>query len=151
MRIAIPVADLGKGKNIIAGTLSAIGQLCLYDVEARDCLWLKVSELAPNLGELLPALESRSVTDIISAKMQPMALKVLVNRGFQVYQSHGSDLNENIRLHAQNGLCRFDMQELLADAQLCGGACDSCDTTCETPTAETTLEASVKQFIQINR
>jgi hypothetical protein len=134
MRIAVPVSDLSAdGRQRVAATLSATGFLCLYDQEAQNYQWLNVSELAPNLGELLPALENSTVTDIISANMQPMALKVLVNKGFNVFKSNGHNLDENLRLHAIHSLSRFNMEQLLSEKDLCSGACGDCDTTCETP------------------
>ena len=59
---------------------------------------MKTLELAPNMGELLPALERENVSTIISRQVQPMALKVLVNKGFSVYKSIGDLLDENICL-----------------------------------------------------
>jgi hypothetical protein len=135
MRVAIPVTDLSAdGRQVVAATLNATGYMCLYDLETDSCQWLSVSELAPNLGELLPALGHRSVTDIISVNMQPMALKVLVNKGFKVFKSSGNNLYENIRLHTAHHLTCFDMEQLLAETNLCSGACGDCDTTCETAT-----------------
>jgi len=132
MKIAIPVTDLNSGRNTIAATLSATGQLCLFDRESNDLSWMKVSDLAVNLGDLLPALEKRSITDILSANMQPMALKVLVNKGFRVYQSNGTDLFENLNSWKDERLSYFNMQQLLSETNACGGVCDSCNTTCET-------------------
>lgn len=131
MRIAIPVKNLDTGRNNIANTLDANGHLCLYDKETAELHWLKVSDLAANLGDLLPALEQQSVTEILSVNMHPMALKVLVNKGFHVYRTQGSNLRYNLSLWKAERLPKFGMNELLADAQLCGGVCDSCDTTCD--------------------
>jgi hypothetical protein len=135
MRVAIPVTDLSaNGRQVVAATLNATGYMCLYDLETTNYQWLRVSELAPNLGELLPALGHRSVTDIISVKMQPMALKVLVNKGFKVFKSSGNNLDENIRLYIAHHLTCFEMEQLLAETDHCSGACGDCDTTCETAT-----------------
>lgn len=135
-RVAIPVKNLDSGRNHIAKTLDANGHLCLYDKDTTELHWLKVSDLAANLGDLLPALEQQSVTEILSANMHPMALKVLVNKGFKVYRTHGSNLRYNLSLWKAERLPIFGMQALMAEAQLCGGACDSCDTTCESPSTK---------------
>lgn len=136
MRIAIPVKDLHSGRNNIAKTLDANGHLCFYDQATTELNWMKVSELADNLGELLPALEQRSVTDILSLNMHPMALKVLINKGFKVYRTQGSNLQYNLSLWKAERLPPFILQDLMAETSMCGGTCDSCDTTCE-PTSDT--------------
>lgn len=135
-RIAIPVKNLDSGRNNIANTLDANGHLCLYDKDTTELHWLKVSELAANLGDLLPALEQQSVTEILSVNIHPMALKVLVNKGFRVYRTQGSNLRYNLSLWKAERLSTFGMQELMAETELCGGTCDSCDTTCESPSTK---------------
>jgi len=132
MRIAIPVKDLHAGRNNIAKTLDANGHLCLYDQVTTELNWMKVSELADNLGELLPALEQQSVTEILSLNMHPMALKVLINKGFRVYKTQGSNLQYNISLWKAERLPPFILQDLMVETSMCGGSCGSCDTTCET-------------------
>lgn len=132
MRIAIPVKNLDSGRNSIAKTLDANGHLCLYDTQTSELKWLKVSELASNLGELLPALEKHSVTEICSVGMHPMALKVLVNKGFIVYRAQGSNLRYNLSLWKAERLSTFGMKELMAETMGCGGGCESCETDCET-------------------
>jgi len=131
MRVAIPVKNLDSGRNNIANTLDANGHLCLYDKDTTELHWLKVSDLAVNLGELLPALEKHSVTEILSVNMHPMALKVLVNKGFSVYRTNGSNLRYNLSLWKAERLRKFEMKELMTETQLCGGGCESCDTTCD--------------------
>jgi predicted Fe-Mo cluster-binding NifX family protein len=131
MKIAIPVLDLNAQKNRIAGGLNATGHLCIYDDTTGESLWMKTSELAANMGDLLPALEQKNIIDIITFKVQPMALKVLVNKGFRVYQSIGDKLDENLRSFSQNELAPFAMESAMLDAALCGGACDSCKTDCK--------------------
>lgn len=138
MRIAIPVLNLGKGKYIIAETLNAKGQLCIYERETQKSQWLKISDLVSDLNELFSTFQQKSITDIISTKMQPMALKILVDKGFQVYQSQGNDLNKNIDLHEKGQLFKFDMQHLLANINLCEGACNTCDTSCDDATEKET-------------
>jgi hypothetical protein len=132
MRVAIPVKNLDTGRNNIADTLDANGNICLYDNDTTEIHWLKVRDLAANLGDLLPALESRSVTEILSVNMHPMALKVFVNRGFQVYRTQGSNLRYNLSLWKAERLPKFDMHELMSKSQGCGGTCDSCNTACDT-------------------
>lgn len=133
LKVAIPVKNSDSGRNNIAKTLDANGHLCLYDKETFELNWLKVSDLAANLGDLLPALEQQSVTEILSVNMHPMALKVLINKGFRVYRTQGSNLRYNLSLWKAERLSKFGMQDLMAESQLCSGACSSCDTTCETP------------------
>jgi len=60
-----------------------------------------------------------------------MALKVLVNRGFRVYKSVGDRLDRNIGLLATDELDPFNMEAAMANAAVCGGACDACVTDCE--------------------
>jgi len=132
MKIAIPVIDQELHRNNIAGGLNVIGYVCIYDTERMQGRWMKTLELAPNMGELLPALERENVSIIISRQVQPMALKVLVNKGFSVYKSLGDHLlDENIGMLIKNELITFDMESAMANAAFCGGACGVCTTDCE--------------------
>jgi predicted Fe-Mo cluster-binding NifX family protein len=131
MKIAIPVIDKESQRNRIAGNLSVIGCLCIYDTVSSEGRWMKTIELAPNMGELLPALERENVSAVISRQLHPMALKVLVNKGFSVYKSVGELLDENIRLLIKNELLTYDMEEVMANAAACGSACEACSTDCE--------------------
>ena len=136
MRIAIPVIDKDLHRNRIAGGLNVIGYVCIFDTGSGEGRWMKTLDLAPNMGELLPALESENVSTIISRQVQPMALKVLVNKGFSVYKSVGDLLDENIRMLIKNELVTFDMEAAGTNAAVCGGACGVCTTDCETPNPE---------------
>ena len=131
MRLAIPVIDQELQRNRIAGGLNVIGYVCIFDTESGEGRWMKTLDLAPNMGELLPALESENISTIISRQVQPMALKVLVNKGFRVYKSIGDLLDENIRMLIKNELVIFDMEAAMANATVCGGACEVCTTDCE--------------------
>lgn len=132
MRIAIPVKNLDSGRNNIADTLDANGHLCLYDKSTTEIHWMKVSDLAANLSDLLPALEKHAVTEILSVNMHPMALKVLVSKGFCVYRTRGSNLRYNLSLWKAERLPKFDLKTLMTESQRCGGGCERCDTACET-------------------
>ena len=131
MRIAIPVIDKELQRNRIAGSLNVIGYICIYDTVMQAGHWMKTLELAPNMGELLPALERENVSIIISRQVQPMALKVLVNKGFRVYKSIGDLLDENVGKLLENKLITFDMEAAMVNAAVCGGACEGCVTDCE--------------------
>ena len=131
MRIAIPVIDKELQRNRIAGSLNVIGYICIYDTVMQAGRWMKTLELAPNMGELLPALERENVSIIISRQVQPMALKVLVNKGFRVYKSIGDLLDENVGKLLENKLITFDMEAAMVNAAVCGGACEGCVTDCE--------------------
>jgi len=131
MKIAIPVLDKELQSNRIAGSFNVIGFICIYDTEVRAGRWMKTLDLAPNMGELLPALERERVYTVISRQVQPMALKVLVNKGFSVYKSIGNLLDENIDKFINNELITFDMEAAMANAAVCGGACAVCSTDCD--------------------
>jgi len=130
MKIAIPVIDKELQSNQIAGSLNVIGYLCIYDTEILQGRWMKTLELAPNMGELLPALELENVSTVISRQIHPMALKVLVNKGFRVYKSIGIQLDENISMFINNKLTVFDMVDAMTDTAACGGLCAVCSTDC---------------------
>jgi len=134
MKIAIPVVDLEENKNLISKGLTATGQICIHDNSTMESVWMKTAELAENMGELLPALEKRQVSVIITSKVQPMALKVLVNKGFYVYKSKGDRLEENILSFNRNELSIFNMDSAMVDAIFCGGSCDICNTDCQEST-----------------
>ena len=131
MKIAIPVIDKESQRNRIAGSLNVIGCLCIYDTVNSEGRWMKTLELAPNMGELLPALERENISTIISRQVQPMALKVLVNKGFSVYKSNGDVLDDNIGMLIKNELLLFDMEAAMTNTVVCGGACGVCSTDCD--------------------
>lgn len=130
MKIAIPIIDATKNKYTIASSLSVNGYLCLYDSNSNAGRWMKTIELAPDMGELLHELERKAVRIIITEQIHPMALKVLVNKGFEVFQSKGNALGENIRFYNDKKLKKFNYKATLDFANVCGGACSSCETEC---------------------
>ncbi|MBV5284301.1 MAG: hypothetical protein JZU53_17905 [Paludibacter sp.] len=132
MKIAIPVINTDIQKTSIAASLSVLGSLCIYDTIKNEGRWMKTMDLAPNMGELLPALEKECVSTIITRQLQPMALKVLVNKGFEVFKADGNRLEDNIQLYNLNELAHFDMEAAMQFATICGGECDDCKTDCET-------------------
>lgn len=134
MKVAIPVYDSVERRNEIAGNLSVMGFLCIFDTVSQEGKWIKTLDLAPNMGELLPALQGEKVTAIITRQIHPMALKVLVGRGMDVYRSVGNMLDENLRLFNDSRLLNFDMDTAMTFAKVCGGECDDCKTDCDTPT-----------------
>jgi len=131
MKIAIPVIDNERYRNQIAGSLTVIGSLCIYDTDLSNGSWMKTLDLAPNMGELLPAFERNNISTIITKQIHPMALKVLVNRGISVYKSIGTELDKNILLLSNNELIPFDMEAAMKFATVCGGECSDCKTDCE--------------------
>lgn len=132
MKIAIPVLSTDLQKMSIAASLSVLGCLCIYDTIKNEGRWMKTLDLASNMGELLPALERENVSTIITRQLQPMALKVLANKGFDVFKAAGNRLEENIQLFGLNELVHFDMEAAMQFATICGGECDDCKTDCET-------------------
>ena len=136
MKIAIPIVDTDLHKNSIAASLSVLGSLCLYDLEQQSASWMKTLDLAPNMGELLPALGAQKVSVIISQQVHPMALKVLVNSGFDVYKANGRDVDANLQFWESGQLLKFNMESAMEFADVCGGACDSCVDDCKTENGE---------------
>lgn len=130
MKIAIPIIDSKTNKYTIASSLNVNGYLCLYDIESNAGRWMKTIDLATDMGELLQELERKTITAIITKQIHPMALKVLANKGFEVFQSDGNSLSKNIRAFNDNKLKKFNYKKALDYANLCGGACSSCDTEC---------------------
>lgn len=133
MNIAIPIQDTETNKNIIASSLNANGSICLYDVASKSGSWIKAKDLAPNMGELLPALEALAISVIITRQIHPMALKILSNKGFDVYKAKGNALEENITFYQSNKLDLYSHEAAMELASICGGECTTCDTgSCET-------------------
>ena len=131
MKIAIPIVDLDLHKNTIAGGLSVTGNICIFDPILHETTWMKTLDLAINMGELLPALERKKVSTIITRQIHPMALKVLVNKGFDVFKSKGDELDLNIHLYINNKLIPFNMEAAMKNATICGGECGDCKTDCD--------------------
>lgn len=127
-RIALPVVDTGTNRNLLASGLSANGCVCLFDIEANAGSWMKITALASNMGELLPALEALDVSVIITLRMHPMALKILSNKGFDVYKATSDQLPESISSYQQSKLERYSHEASMELASVCGGECTSCST-----------------------
>jgi len=134
MKIAIPVIDKDLQRNRIAGSLSVVGSLCIYNTETKEGSWMKTLDLAPNMGELLPALERNDISTIITKQVHPMALKVLVNRGINVFKSIGDELDSNLQFLLDNVLIPFDIKAAMKFATVCGGECSDCKTECDETT-----------------
>lgn len=126
MKIAIPVIDIHSQKRILASGLNVNGSLCLYDSACMQGTWLKTTDLAENMGDLLPALEQNEIKALITDKIHPMALKILVNKGFLVFQSVSSDLDENIGYFINNQLAVYSAEAAMSLATVCGGECSDC-------------------------
>lgn len=132
MKIALPTVDTHEHKNVLAAGLNANGCICLYDMQAKSGKWFKTSEVAADMGSLLPALEALSISVIIAENMHPMALKILINKGFKVYKACGQKLSVNIEMFEQNALSSYTHEAAMMLADVCGGECTSCDSaTCD--------------------
>lgn len=129
MHIAIPILDSNLNTNTIAASLNVNGSLCLYDTALNRRKCLQTTELAANMGDLLPALEAIAISVIITRQIHPMALKVLVNKGFEVYKAKGDVLDENIQYYNEQKLDLYSYETAMELATVCGGECTSCVTT----------------------
>jgi len=133
MKVALPIIDIELNRNILASGLNVNGSICLYDVDSKSGSWIKTTDLAPNMGELLPALEALSISIIITHQIHPMALKILANRGFEVYKAYGNELEENIQFYQNKKLNLYTHEASMELATVCGGECTTCSTdVCET-------------------
>jgi len=128
MNIAIPIQDIETNKNIIASSLNANGSLCLYNTDTEFGNLMKSTDLAPNMGELLPALEALAISVIITRQIHPMALKILANKGFDVYKAIGNQLEDNIQLYQNSKLDLYSHEAAMELATVCDGECTSCST-----------------------
>ena len=131
MKIAIPVVDTDKKKNIIAAGLNVLGSLCIYDPDVQTSIWVKTLDLAPNMGMLLPALEEKKVLVIISQQVHPIALKVFVKSGFDVFRAIGRDVKTNLQLWESGKLVMFNTESNIEFSEMCGDVCDSCVDECD--------------------
>ena len=50
MKVAIPVYDEVGRRNEIAGNLSVMGFLCIFDTESQEGKWIKTLDLASQLS-----------------------------------------------------------------------------------------------------
>jgi predicted Fe-Mo cluster-binding NifX family protein len=80
------------------------------------------------MGELLPALEALAISVIITRQIHPMALKILANKGFNVYKAIGNQLEDNIQLYQNSKLDLYSHEAAMELATICGGECTSCST-----------------------
>jgi hypothetical protein len=128
MKVALPIVDIASNRNILASGLNVNGSICLYDLDSKSGNWIKTADLAPNMGELLPALEALTISVIITRQIHPMALKILSNKGFDVYKAKGNILEENIAFYQSNKLDLYSHEAAMELATICGGECSTCST-----------------------
>jgi len=128
MKVALPIIDISSNRNILAGGLNVNGSICLYDVDSKSGSWIKTTDLAANMGELLPALEALAISVIITRQIHPMALKILANKGFEVYKAKGNQLEENIQFFQNRKLDLYSHEAAMELATICGGECTTCST-----------------------
>lgn len=128
MKLALPVLDTLQNRQILAGGLNANGFLCVFDTRKDEGCWLKIAELAENMADLLPALQKLDVSAIITRQLHPMALKILINKGFNVYKAQGNELSQNINLYRNHTLEPYSHEAAMALADVCGGECSTCST-----------------------
>ena len=128
MIIALPIIDIDTNRNVLADSLNVNGSVCLYDVNTKSERWIKTTDLASNMGELLPALEALTISVIITRQIHPMALKILVNKGFDVYKAKGNQLQENIQFYQSKRLNLYSYEVAMELATICGGECATCST-----------------------
>lgn len=128
MKVALPIVDIASNRNILASGLNVNGSICLYDLDSKSGKWIKTIDLAPNMGELLPALEALTISVIITRQIHPMALKILSNKGFDVYKAKGNALEENIAFYQSNKLDLYSHEAAMELATICGGECSTCST-----------------------
>jgi predicted Fe-Mo cluster-binding NifX family protein len=132
MKLAIPIIDTEINRDVLSAGLNANGSICLYDVEDHSAACMRTSELAENMGDLLPELASRQISAIITLQVHPMALKILINKGFTVYKAKGNQLKENIQLFQNKMLEQYSHEASMELATVCGGECTTCSTdTCD--------------------
>ncbi len=124
----MPIIDIASNRNILASGLNVNGSICLYDMDSKSGSWIKTNDLAPNMGELLPALEALAISVIITRQIHPMALKILSNKGFDVYKAKGNLLEENIQFYQNRTLDLYSHEAAMELATVCGGECTSCST-----------------------
>lgn len=128
MKVALPIIDIASNRNVLASGLNANGSICLYDTVSKSGNWIKTTDLASNMGELLPALERLEISVIITIQIHPMALKVLANKGFEVYKAKGNLIEENIEYYQNKKLDLYSYEAAMKLATVCGGECSTCST-----------------------
>ncbi len=128
MKVALPIIDIASNRNILASSLNVNGSICLYDIDSKSGSWIKTTDLAPNMGELLPALEALAISVIITRQIHPMALKILANKGFIIFKAIGNQLEENIVFYQNSKLDLYSHEAAMQLATVCGGECTTCST-----------------------
>lgn len=128
MKIAIPTIDTEENCHILADGLNTNGSLYIFDLAKQSGEYIKTIDLATNLGDLLPALEAKGAMVIITKQIHPMALKVLVNKGFRVCQAIGTNTEDNLQHYQDGMLGLFTYYDAMEYATTCSGACTACNT-----------------------
>lgn len=127
MKVFVPVIDSSSHRYEIAAGFSESGSVCIIDTADNRVIWYKPSGMPFNFNEMMEELKLNGVVNIITSTIQPMALKVLINKGFKVYRSVGTDLLANLELLKNLCLPLIGYEDALNEIQSsCGKSCNSC-------------------------
>ncbi len=128
MKILFPVVDNDKNKEVLASGFFETKNVCVFDSDTLQCQHLNIDELGSSMRNLPMALKELNINSIISTKIRPLALQILMRCGLDIYKAKGTDVEENLGLFQGGFLTKYSIEssrELLA----CNGTCSSCSST----------------------
>ena len=125
MKIILPVAD-NKG---IAQSFHNIELACIYNYTNQSLEWIPTKTISARSGDLAEGLKNIGICAVISTQMPLMALGFFTESGLKVYQAVGENIDENIRLFANNQLKPLTNASVKSMAA-CSGPCSACQTSC---------------------
>lgn len=127
MKVLIPIVDSLSHKYEIAPGFSESCSVCIMDASSNEVIWYKPASLSVDFFAMMEELKQAGVESIITSSIQPMALKVLNQKGFKVYRSVGNDLHANLELFELLCLPLIGYGEALKEiGSLCAKSCASC-------------------------
>lgn len=127
MKVLVPVVDSLSHKYEIAPGFSESCSVCIIDASSNEVIWYKPASLSVDFFAMMEELKQTGVVSIITSTIQPMALKVLNQKGFKVYRSVGNDLHANLELFEMLCLPLIGYGEALNQIEsFCGQSCATC-------------------------
>lgn len=128
MKVILPT--IGFDSDTLADSFHNAEYTCIYDKENNSSEKLTASSISETPDNMSIVLKQKGIKNVISKSIPPMALKLFVDLGFNVYKAEGDSVEENILLFKEDKLKSFTEIEFAATSS-CTSSCSSCSSSCK--------------------
>jgi len=130
MKVIVPVINNSDRKYEIATGFHKTECMCICDSDENTYEWVNTEDICEFISDFASELYLRDVEAVISKAMPFNALGLFLERGLDVFQANGSNLEENIKLLTEDKLFAFS-PTAVSQMSSCVGICTTCESNCE--------------------